>query len=334
MAKENKKLKKNKNNQKYNADNEIIIGVTTKPKVKKVRAENKTARTNNKSVKQKGNESKNKRKNETKANQNRRKPKQVWDEQTKEKEIRRRNRKRMIISIFMLLIAVIGGTIYFLTTPAFNIANIEIIGNEKNTTETYISLSQIELGTTNIFSVTNQRIKNNIKENAYVEDVSIKRKLPDVLQILIKERKVAYQVEFANTYLYLNDQGYLLEISKEKINVPVVKGLSITQENVKVGNRLEEEDLKKLSIVLEFTNYCKYHSIENTITTIDVTDTNNYMIYFEKDQKILYIGNASNLNERLSLLKAILTSEKGKKGEIFMNNNITEDKVYFRENNK
>lgn len=334
MAPKNKKIKRNKNNQKYNADNEIIIGVTTKPKEKKVRAENKTARINSKAGKKKINESNDKRKKGTKVNFKKKIPKDVWEEEAKEKEIKRRNRKRMILSIFMLLVAAIGGTIYFLTTPAFNITNIEIIGNEKNTAETYISLSQIEIGTTNIFSVTNQRIRNNMKENAYVEDVSIKRKLPDVLQISVIERKASYQVEFANTYLYLNEQGYLLEIRKEKMDIPQIKGLSITQENVKVGSRLPEEDLKKLSVVLEFTNYCKYHSIENTITSIDVTDTNNYIIYFEKDNKVLYIGNASNLNERLSLLKAILTSEKGKKGEIFMNGNITEDKVYFRENNK
>ena len=46
--------KKNKKDTKYNADNEIIIGVTTKPKEKKVRVDNKKAtRTNNKIKKNK-----------------------------------------------------------------------------------------------------------------------------------------------------------------------------------------------------------------------------------------------------------------------------------------
>ena len=56
MSKDNiKKSKKNKNlkdDNKYNAENEIIIGVTTKPK-EKVRVEKKTTRTNPKNNKSK-----------------------------------------------------------------------------------------------------------------------------------------------------------------------------------------------------------------------------------------------------------------------------------------
>ena len=64
MAKVVKKTKKEENNkkEKYNADNEIIIGVTTKPK-EKVRVENKkSTRTNQK----KGDNSKNKKLNNKK----------------------------------------------------------------------------------------------------------------------------------------------------------------------------------------------------------------------------------------------------------------------------
>lgn len=328
--------KKNKKDNKYNAENEIIIGVTTKPK-EKVRVDNKKAtRTNtskNKKVKsndKKKANSKNKKTVQTIKNKtNQKNNKKIHKKEvTKEEQIRKLNSKKIIISIIILLFIALGGTIYYLTTPVFNIANIEVYGNEKNSTETYISLSKINLGTTNIFAITNNSVGKNIKENSYVKEVEMKRKLPNTIQLYITERKVAYQIEYTGKYIYIDDQGYILEISEDKKDVPVIKGLSTIKENI--GQRLIEEDLIKLNVVAKFINYCKYNTIENKLTDIDVTDDTNYIMYFKEDKKTVYLGDASNLSERLSLLKTILNNEKNKEIEIFMNGNLNEDEVYIR----
>lgn len=313
--------KNNKKKKQENSDNEIIIGVITAPK-EKVRVDRKTTRTNTKKNQKASSKSNNGKKN-TRPKKN----KKIY----KEEEIRKKNRKRMTISCILLLFLAIGGTIYYLTTPVFNIAHIEVYGNEKNSIETYISLSRIEIGTTNIFGITSNKIKKNIKENAYAEEIVMKRKLPNIIQLYITERKVSYQVELSGNYLYLDNQGYILEISQQKKDVPTIKGLSSIQENVQAGQRLAEEDLLKLNTVLKIMNYCKYNTIENEITSIDVTDKDNYIMYFEKDKKIVYLGDASNLSERLSMLKTILKNEKDKQGEIFMNGDLKEDRIYFRE---
>lgn len=326
MAKASNQKKSKKNNQ-YNADNEIIIGVTTAPK-EKVRVDNsKATRTNNKKKVTTKNKKSKTTSNSRKKNVSNNKSKVIH----KEEEIKRRNKKKIMITIIVLILILLGGTIYYLTTPVFNIAHVEVYGNEKNSIETYISLSRVEIGTTNIFGITNNGIKKNIKENAYVEEVALKRKLPNIIQLYITERKVSYQIEIASKYLFLDNQGYILEVSEQKQDVPVIKGLSFIQENVQVGQRLKEEDLLKLNTVLKITNYCKYNTIENEITSIDVTDKDNYIMHFEKDKKIVYLGDASNLSERLSLLKTILKSEKDKQGEIFMNGDLKTDRIYFRE---
>ena len=77
--------------------------------------------------------------------------------------------------------------------------------------------------------------------------------------------------------------------------------------------------------------YCKYNSIENTITSIDVSDTSNYILDFEKDKKKAYLGDASNLSERILWLKTILKKEKDNSGKIFINGDLNNGKVYFRE---
>ena len=334
----NKKNSKKKNNEydRYNAENEIIIGVTTKPK-EKVRVENKkTTRTNKKTNQKKKTEFTNK-KTTNKSNMQKQKTvkakntnKKVINEVTKEKKIKKINRKRIIISSIIILAIALGGTIYYLTTPVFNIANIEIYGNEKNTVDTYISLSKINIGSTNIFGITESSIKNNIKENPYVEEVTMERKLPNTVQIHITERKVEYQIKYSNSYIYLNNQGYILEISEEGKNVPIINGLYTIKESIQVGKRLIEEDLIKLNVVAKISNYCTYNTIENKITNIDVTDDTNYIVEFKEDKKKVFLGDASNLSERLSLLKTILKNEADKEIEIYMNGDLNKDDVYIR----
>ena len=63
----------------------------------------------------------------------------------------------------------------------------------------------------------------NIKQNPYVENVIIKRKLPDTIEITIEEKQKSYMLQFVNGYVYINTQGYILEISENKLELPIIK---------------------------------------------------------------------------------------------------------------
>lgn len=322
----NTRNRKKQQEEKYNADNEIIIGVTTKPKEVRV-DKKKSART--KQVKNNIKRTSNKKSSKNVINQNNKKKKNE-KVLTKEQEINRINRKKMAISFCIVLVIAIAGIIYFLTTPMFNIASIEVNGNNKNSVETYISLTKVDLNSTNIFAVTKTGIAKNIEENPYVESVEVKRKLPNIIQINITEREVAYQASYNDEYIYIDKQGYILEINNEKKNVTKIIGLSTTKESLNEGQRLNNGDLLKLDTVLKIVNYCNYNSIDNTISSIDVSDISNYIINFDKEGQIAYLGDATNLSERILWLKTILEKEKGNKGEIFINGNLSDSKVYFK----
>ena len=98
-----------------------------------------------------------------------------------------------------LLIIIIAGIIFALVSPIFNIKEIDVSNNEQIKTETIVSLSQLNLGQ-NIFKFNKNKVNKNIKTNAYIESVEIKRKLPNKVQIQIEERKQEYNVEFLNGY--------------------------------------------------------------------------------------------------------------------------------------
>lgn len=322
-----KNMKKKKNDNSYSSENEIIIGVTTKPK--NVRVENKkTTRTTNN---QKNNMTKPKKRTSKSKNVSAKASNTQTD---KEQKIKKINRKKGIAGFVILLLLLISGAVYMLTTPIFNITNIEISGNEKNSIETYISLTKVELNTTNIFAVTKNSIIKNLKENPYVEKVIIKRKLPNTLQINIEERKVAYQVKYNNQYIYIDKQGYILEISKEKENIVKIEGLTNLENSIDKSNRLSDEDLTKLNTIIKIMNYCQYNSIDNQITSINCKDESNYVLNLEKEKKTVYLGDATNLSERILWLKTLLEKEKGNKGEIFINGDLSNRKVYFKPDNK
>lgn len=328
----NTKTKKQRE-EKYNAENEIIIGVTTKPK--EVRVDKKRS-TRTKSANNKKTANNRNRTSNNKKSKNRKKEintQYVKNKHiTKEEEIKRVNRKKVFISLFVLLIIVIAGIIYFLTTPMFNITNIEVTGNEKNSVDTYVSLTKIELNSTNIFEVTKNKITKNIKENPYVESVQIKRKLPSTLEITVTERKVSYQAEYNDNYIYLDKQGYVLELNEKKKDTIIIEGLETTKGAITEGQRLNNEDLFKLDTVLKLVNCCKYNSIQNEITSINVSDTNNYAIKFDNGEKTAYIGNNTKLNEKVLSLKQVLEKEVGNKGEIFVDENALErNRVYFKQ---
>ena len=136
-----KASRENRNNKKYSAENEIIIGVTTKSA-----NENNTKKTKHTTKNKKINNSKNYNRNRNSKNQ------------TKEDVIKKKNRRVKIVSALIVLFIAICGTIYYLTTPVFNIATINVYGYENNSEDTYISLSKIVLNETNIFMFENQYV--------------------------------------------------------------------------------------------------------------------------------------------------------------------------------
>ena len=134
-----------------------------------------------------------------------------------------------------------------------------------------------------------------------------------------------------NTYAYINNQGYILELTTTKKEVPIIVGCLTKEEDLKVGSRLIEDDLNRLGVILRIMESANSNSIDSYITKIDITDSQNYTLLFETKGKIAYIGSGNNINDRMRYLKVILEKEEGIEGEIFVNGDLTKDKVYFRE---
>ena len=160
----------------------------------------------------------------------------------------------------------------------------------------------------------------------------MKRILPGNIEISVKERTVEYQIKLIDGYIYIDEQGYILENSAQKSNVPILEGIKTSQEELLNSKRLNIEDLNKLNTVLKIIDESKNMNILDNITSINVEDINNYILYLEKEGKYVYLGDASNLNNKMLYIQIILKEEKENTGRVFVNGDLNNGfKPYFRE---
>ena len=248
----------------------------------------------------------------------------------KQREIEKKKRKRRkIILIFILLIMLIGvASAYLLTSPSFNIQQITIKGNQQLSNQKINQLAEIKIGD-NIFSKLGIVMKVKLKQNGYIEDANIRKIYPNTLEIEVIERKKQFQIKTEKEgYIYIDEQGYILEYKVEKLDIPIIIGMDIEQSDVGVKGRLGEKDLNKMENILQIREQCKSIKIQDKITQIQVED--EYIISLENDGITINLGDATNLKNRMYYVNAILKKEAGKRGTIYVNGNLNEGfSAYF-----
>lgn len=241
-------------------------------------------------------------------------------------------RKIKNIIKWTILIGIIVGILAFLCTSGlFDICKIEIIGNAQVAQEEILELSKIKIGD-NIFLCNKIQTQSNLETHPYIQETKITRKLPDKIQIEITEKQKAYQIQVEGGYAYIDNQGYVLEISSIKIDKPILQGSVTTIENIIPGNRLNQDDLERLNDVLKIIKNSQEIQIKDKITTINIENKNNYILTLQNLKKVIYLGDTSNLANKMLYIKAIIEREVEKEGKIFVNGEFNEGfEPYFRE---
>lgn len=348
----NEKELKNTKDDKFSFDEEIVIGLKKIEEPKTINKQNKKSKKKVKGQTKKKTENKKrtvsnqpKEKNEiiikSKYLENYEdKNKASRDRTKKSKTISKKQRKtskkkKVILKVvkwITLLLIIIGGIIYAMLSPIFNIKSITVEGNSKISSDTIISLSGLNMDQ-NIFSFRTSKLIEAIKQNAYIDKVEISRKLPDLVNIKVYEREATFMLKFGNAYAYINNQGYILEITGQSKDIPVIEGYKTSKEDVQAGNRLCTEDLERLSDILKIMEAADSidKEISEAITKINIEDESNYILTLEKEKKKVCLGDASNLSTKMLWIKEFLSSEEKTEGTIYLNVNLNNERPYFRE---
>ena len=246
-----------------------------------------------------------------------------------EKAARKRRIVFRIVKWTSLCAILIGGGIYFLLSTLFNIKTITVTGNSKLTEEELISLSGIQLEE-NTFQVQTTKTQEKIKQNAYVDTVNISRKLPNEIVIEITERTPTFMLTLGNAYVYMNNQGYLLEVAQNALELPIITGFQTKEEDIIPGNRLVAEDLQRLDQVLQIMKSAESNGIKDLITEINVENKQDYVLELKKEKKTVHLGDTSNLSTKMLYVISILEENKNVEGEILVNTDLNNKGAIFR----
>lgn len=248
-----------------------------------------------------------------------------------EKRNKRNKKVKNILKILLLLGVIIGGTIFSMTSPIFNIKEIQVTNNNITPSDTIISLSELKLDE-NIFKFNKYNVKNKIKENAYIEDVKIHRKIPNVVQIEITQRQPKYSIDFMGKYAYINSQGYILEVADTNNGLPIIQGIATNEEEIVPNSRLNEDDLTSLENIIKIMDIAKENNLDTKVTSIDITNKNQYSIYIQEEKKRIHLGENTNLGNKMLYAISIMEKEKGVEGDIYVNGDLNNKfQPYFRE---
>lgn len=276
-----KKPAKNKNMQDsemFNFDNEIVIGVTKIPEPKKSKKEKKKEKQKRKPTPKKV---------QAKPKKQEKQEQKIKVKPNKKIDLKKEKRKRRAMAFLKgiaITTVVIGILLAILLSPLFKIETIDVTGNSKISKSEIIELSKIEKGK-NIFLINSNKTINQIKQSSYIESAKVERQLPDKIVLKIQERQATYALKYDEKYIYINNQGYILEIAETKGNLPEILSYKTNKSQITVGGRLENEDLEMLGIILKIMESANNHGIGNLITSIDIANKNDIILQMDSQRK-------------------------------------------------
>ena len=296
-------------------DDEIVIGIDRPKTEKKTKKKKVAKKATSQNIKKADKSKKNVKNSKSSKNNKNNKPK--------------KSKKKLLK--MLLFLCLIGLVVFLLNSSFFNITKVEVVNNSKVTKEELKEIANFE-SYKNIFWINTRKIESEIKKNnAYVEEVQVSRKLPNTAIITLTERVPKYMLQFADSYVYINNQGYMLEVSTENIGLPIILGFKTDLSNIEVGKRFDVEDLKQMETIIKIVETANVNEVGQYITKIDISDEKNYTLFLESEQKTVYLGDCSDLNTRMLYLNGLLKLTKDVAGELFINMDLNTERAYFRE---
>ena len=128
----------------------------------------------------------------------------------------------------------------------------------------------------------------------------------------------------------MNNQGYLLEVAQNALELPIITGFQTKEEDIIPGNRLVAEDIQRLDQVLQIMKSAASNGIKDLITEINVENKQDYVLELKKEKKTVHLGDTSNLSTKMLYVISILEENKNVEGEILVNTDLNNKGAIFR----
>ena len=142
-----------------------------------------------------------------------------------------------------------------------------------------------------------------LKSNTYIESAKISYKLPDTVAITIDERKVRGYVPYMGSYLYIDEEGRVLEVSSEMNRaLPVVYGLNFS--SFTLGEKIEAENKEAFDIMVNIAYLMSKYELLDMVVKIDVSNPDKILAYVNKVE--VNLGDMSNGDRKIRTMAEVI----------------------------
>ncbi|MDR2045121.1 MAG: cell division protein FtsQ [Clostridium sp.] len=236
-----------------------------------------------------------------------------------------RKKKRWIWPLILLVPAALlaGGIFYIRET--YTIREVYVEGNLHYTKEEIMGfvmkgptgsfLSRLSfLGDNSLYLSFIYRQKG-VGNIPFVDTMDVSILSPDTIKITVYEKALAGYIEYLDSYLYFDKDGYAVESSKVKtLGVPQVTGFTIP--HMVLGERLPVEEEAIFDSIMNITSLLKKYGL--TADKIHFSPSGETHIHFGAVRAAL--GSGEDMEEKIMRLPQFLPNLTGRKGTLHMEN--------------
>jgi len=121
--------------------------------------------------------------------------------------------------------------------------------------------------------------------------------------IQVKERKARGYVSFMGAYLYIDEEGRVLETQTTYHEaLPIVTGLKF--DSFLLGEVLPVENKDSLQVVLQMSQLMKKYNLLDIVVEIDVTDPKD--VYANVNKVLIHLGDMKDADQKVRIMGEIM----------------------------
>ncbi len=218
----------------------------------------------------------------------------------------RRRRRRRNLSLYYLMIFAISALVLFILsrTVLFRINEFEISGNKRYSAAQILGAGNLATGK-NMYNINTDKTERRIMESLiYIENISVRRKLPDKMIITVEEAEPFACCRYEGArYAVISRSGRYLETEQASPKTELIQIYGLDLTGVGLGEQFASKDPNKISILFDLLN-----AIDKTcpglISYIDITDRTDILLGYDSRIDVEF-GSSLDYEYKLRYIKAI-----------------------------
>lgn len=200
---------------------------------------------------------------------------------------------------FLMLIIVIAGVLF---SPLFAVKEIRAESAEHFTTTELAEMISLAHGD-NLILFGKGKAEKILEQDPYIAEAKLKAQLPNTMVIQVKERKARGYVSFMGAYLYIDEEGRVLETQTTYHEaLPIVTGLKF--DSFLLGEVLPVENKDSLQVVLQMSQLMKKYNLLDIVVEIDVTDPKD--VYANVNKVLIHLGDMKDADQKVRIMGEIM----------------------------